>query len=86
MKTVLTIDRAEKLLFRRAVVPQPPLISDHGLPTPPEPSNPPYPQQPSDLINCLACRNISELHNMIRPFFLHRTKTQVLTFLLPIRR
>ncbi|KAI7553411.1 SNF2 family DNA-dependent chromodomain-containing ATPase, partial [Hortaea werneckii] len=56
MKTVLTIDRAEKLLFRRAVVPQPQPVSDHGLPTPPEPSNPSYPPQPSDLINCLACR------------------------------
>lgn len=56
MRTVLTIDRAEKLLFRRAVVPQPQPVSDHGLPTPPEPSNPSYPQQPSDLINCLACR------------------------------
>lgn len=32
----------------------------------------------------LSQENIPELHNMIRPFFLRRTKAQVLTFLPPI--
>lgn len=32
----------------------------------------------------LSKENIPELHNMIRPFFLRRTKAQVLTFLPPI--